>query len=74
MIAVGLLLVLVGFAMIAARGAVPGSAAIRNVRLGTQRFSTRGYDGVTSTRFRVIQILMGVVVLTGGVILIAAST
>jgi hypothetical protein len=74
MIAVGLLLVLVGFVMLIPRGGMPGSASTRNVTLGTQRFSTPGRQGVQSTRFRVIQILMGVVVLAAGIILIATST
>ena len=74
MVAVGLLLVLVGFAMVASGGAVPGATSARNVRLGTQRFSTPGNTSVKSTKYRVIQVLMGLVVLGGGIVLIATSS
>jgi hypothetical protein len=75
MIAVGLLLVLVGFAMVASRSAVPGATAHRNVSLGFQRiFTTPGPDGLPSRRYRVIQVLAGLVVIAGGMALIAAST
>jgi hypothetical protein len=75
MVALGLLLVLVGFAMIVSRGAMPGSASARNVSLGWSRiFSTPGNQGVPSWRYRVLQVLMGLVVLGGGLLLIATST
>ena len=74
MVILGMLLVIVGFAMLGSRGSVPGSTANRNVRIGPQLFSTTGYRGVPSRRFRVIQILSGLVVMGGGVVLIAMST
>ena len=74
MLILGMLLVLVGFAMIVPRGGMPGSASARNIRIGPQRFSTPGRQGEQSTRFRVIQTLMGVVVLAGGIVIIAVST
>ena len=74
MVAVGLILVLVGFAMLGSRGAMPGSTAARNIRLGPQRFSTRGYQDIPSTRFRVIQVLIGLAVLAAGVVLIVVSS
>jgi sensor domain CHASE-containing protein len=74
MIAVGVILVLVGFAMLASRGSVPGATAARNVRMGPQMFSTRGHEGEQSTRYRVIQIAMGLVVLVGGIVIIAVSS
>jgi hypothetical protein len=74
-IAVGMLLVLVGFAMMASRSGVPGATAHRNVSLGFQRiFTTPGPDGVPSRRYRVIQVLAGLVVMAGGMVLIAVST
>ncbi len=73
MVILGMLLVLVGFAMIGSRGSLPGSTANRNVRVGTQLFSTSGYRGVPSRRFRLIQILAGVVVMAGGIVVIAMS-
>jgi hypothetical protein len=76
MIALGLLLVLVGFALIVSRGAMPGSAAARNITMGSrsQLFKTAGYKGVPSRRYRVIQVLMGLVVLAGGMVILATST
>jgi hypothetical protein len=75
MVALGLLLVLVGFAMMASRGGIPGTTAARNVTLGMQRvFTTRGYQGEPSRRYRVIQVLAGLVVMAGGMAIIAVST
>jgi hypothetical protein len=72
-LAVGVLLLLVGFAFVVPRGGVPGSVAARNVMMGRQRFMTRGYDGTPSRRSRVIQVLLGVVLAAAGIALIAAS-
>jgi hypothetical protein len=73
-LAVGVVLVLVGFALVVPRGAMPGSTSARNVVMGSQRvFTTRGYQGTPSRRFRLIQVLMGLVVVAGGIVLIAAS-
>jgi hypothetical protein len=76
MVALGLLLVLVGFAMIVSRGAMPGSAAARNITMGSrsQLFRTAGYKGVPSWKYRVIQVLMGLVILGGGLVILATST
>ena len=75
MIAVGLLLVLVGFAVVIPRGALPGSAAARNVSVGPWRMpTTRGYDGEPSSRFRLIQVLSGLVMIAGGIVIIAVSS
>jgi hypothetical protein len=75
MIALGMLLVLVGFAIMVPRGGVPGSAAARNVQLGWQRiFNTRGYGEVPSWKYRLIQVLMGLVVMAAGFVLIAVSS
>ena len=74
MISLGLLLVVIGFALIVPRGAVAGSAARRNVTLGgSQLFTTRGYDGTPSTRYRIIRVLLGLAMIAGGVALIATS-
>jgi hypothetical protein len=73
-VAVGIVLLLIGFALVVPRGGVPGSAAARNVTLGFQRvFTTRGYDGLPSRRYRVIQVLVGLVLAAGGIALVAAS-
>lgn len=58
-----------------ARGGVPGSAAARNVKLSWQRFfNTRGYGEIPSWRYRLIQVLSGLVVMAGGILLIAVSS
>lgn len=75
MIALGLLLVLVGFAFIAPRGGVTGSTARRNVSMGSvQLFKTPGYQGVQSWKYRLIQVFAGSVIMVGGVVLIAISS
>jgi hypothetical protein len=74
-IVLGLLLVLVGFAVIVPRGGMPGSVAARNVTLGrSQLFRTRGYQGNPSTRHRIVQVLLGLAMLAGGFALIAISS
>ncbi|MGZ4674022.1 MAG: hypothetical protein ACXV5U_09840 [Ilumatobacteraceae bacterium] len=72
-LAIGMLAVLVGFALMVPRGGVAGSVSARNVMLGNQRVSTRGYAGTPSRRSRVIQVLIGLVLLVIGILLIASS-
>ena len=73
-IALGLLAVLVGFALVVPRGSMPGSASARNVRLGgLQVVSTRGDQGIPSMRYRIIKSLIGLVLMAVGIILIASS-
>ena len=74
MIALGLLLVLVGFAIMVPRGGMAGSTARRNVLLGFRVFQTPGYQGVLSWKGRLVQVLLGLVVMAGGVVLIAISS
>ncbi|MEY2444898.1 MAG: hypothetical protein QOE00_1478 [Ilumatobacteraceae bacterium] len=70
----GMIVLLIGFAFVVPRGGVAGSAAGRNVMLGSQRMlTTRGYDGLPSRRYRVIQVLAGLVLIAAGIALIAAS-
>lgn len=75
MVAAGLLLVLIGFALIVPRGAIPGATAHRNVSLGMQRvFTTPGYKGgPLSRRRRLIQVILGLVSMAGGMLLIAST-
>ena len=73
MIALGLLLVLLGFAIMVPRGAMTGSTARRNVLLGFRVFQTPGYQGVMSWKGRVVQVLIGLVIMAGGMVLIAIS-
>ena len=73
-IAVGLIAVLVGFALVVPRGSMPGSASARNVRVGgLQVFSTPGPQGLPSLRYRIIRSLIGLVLVVAGFILIASS-
>lgn len=74
MIAVGIIVLLVGFALVVPRGAMPGSTSARNVTMGSQRvFATRGYQGLPSRRSRAIQVVVGVVLIVAGILVIAAS-
>ena len=73
MIALGLLLVLVGFVIIVPRGAMAGSSARRNVLLGFKVFQTPGYQGVMSWKGRLVQVLLGLIVMGGGMVIIAVS-
>lgn len=74
-VALGMLLVLVGFALVVSRGGVAGSTAARNVTLGrSQLFRTRGYQDNPSMRYRSVQILVGLAMVAGGMALIATST
>ena len=73
MVALGLSMVLTGFVFMAPRGGIPGATAHRNVSLGMQRiFTTRGYEGeAPSWRHRLIQILIGLALVVGGMVVIA---
>ena len=73
-VAVGILIMLVGFALVVPRGGMPGSTSARNVTLGSQRvFSRRGDQGLPSRRYRVIQVIVGLVLLVVGILVIAVS-
>ena len=75
MIALGLLLVLVGFVVMMPRGGLAGSTARRNVILGFRVFQTPGYQGgVVSWRYRLIRVLSGLVIMALGILIIAIST
>lgn len=74
MIALGLLLVLIGFAIMVPRGAMAGSTARRNVLLGFRVFQTPGYQGVMSWKGKVVQVLLGLAIAGGGMVLIAVSS
>jgi hypothetical protein len=51
-----------------------GSSARRNVILGFRVFQTPGYQGVVSWKYRVIRVLSGLVVMAGGMVIIAVSS
>jgi hypothetical protein len=69
-----MLLMLVGFVVMVPRGGLAGSTARRNVILGFRVFQTPGYQGVLSWKYRLVRMLVGLVIMVGGVVLIAIST
>jgi hypothetical protein len=69
-----MLLMLIGFAIMVPRGGMAGSTARRNVILGFRVFQTPGYQGVVSLKYRVVRVLLGLMVMVGGILLIAIST
>jgi hypothetical protein len=74
MIALGLLLMLVGFALVTPRGAGTGSVSHRNVRVGPTMISTTpGYGKELSKRARIGLRLVGVAMLAGGLLMIALA-
>jgi hypothetical protein len=77
-IALGFLVIIVGFALISARGTDSGLRSSRSVSIGRQWWSlpTRpdgGYDGTASRRYRLIRFLGGLVMIVGGFVIIAMS-
>ncbi|HEY0520314.1 MAG TPA: hypothetical protein VGC84_12545 [Ilumatobacteraceae bacterium] len=68
MFAFGVVLLLVGFALIVPRGAVAGSTAARNVRVGPRVFTTAGFAGLLSRRRRLLQVLAGLAMIAGAVV------
>ena len=74
-IAVGFLLMLIGFAFVVPRGGVAGSTAARNVRVGPGGLSpTPGYDDEPTRRYRVLQVVLGLVMMVGGFVILAVAT
>jgi hypothetical protein len=78
MIAVAFLLIIVGFALITARGADSGLRSSRSVSIGRQWWSlpttsNRGDDGTPSRRYRLIRVLGGLVMIGGGFVILAVS-
>ena len=78
MITVGLLLMVVGFFLIAVgSGEIFRSA--RSVSIGRQWWSVpqepdRGYDSMPPRRNRLIRVLVGLVMIGGGLVIIAMSS
>jgi hypothetical protein len=77
---VGLLMVVVGFALVAPRGATPGGASHRNVILapgpiGQGRLTqTPGYQGDPGRRWMIVRILLGIGLMAGGVLLMMSAS
>jgi hypothetical protein len=79
MIAVGLLLILVGFFLISVRSGDVSARSSRSVTIGRQWFSVptrpdRGYDSMPSRRNRLIRVLGGLAMIVGGFVIIAMSS
>jgi hypothetical protein len=74
LVGIGILLMLVGFALVTPRGAGSGSVAHRNVRISPTAVSTtRGYGTEPSKRARIGIRLAGLALLAGGLLMIAIA-
>jgi len=77
---VGLVMLCVGFALVAPRGATPGGASHRNVilapgSLGQGRLTqTPGYQPDPGRRWLIVRILLGIALMVGGVLLIMTTS
>jgi hypothetical protein len=74
---VGILLTIIGWALVVPRGGGSGSVAHRNVRMGTMFFQTRGYSELTDEQqFRSARLvrIIGAVVMAIGLLLLFFST
>lgn len=74
MIAVAILLILVGFALIAPTNDGSRSTMPRSLAIGWWRMPPsegRGYDGTPPRRARLIRALVGLAMLIGGVVIVA---
>jgi len=76
-IALGFVLILVGFAVVTPKGSGSGSTTNRrSVELGGWRIATkpgRSDDGTQSRRSQVIQALIGLAMIVGGFVVISMS-
>jgi hypothetical protein len=73
--AAGVVMFLVGFALLIPRGGAVGAVAHRNVTLGhAQLFQTRGYHGVPSRRAKVIRISLALALVAGGVVMMIVGS
>lgn len=67
----GILLVVIGFVLVVPRGALPGSAAVRNVPLAPQQVvRTPGYQPAPTGRARLALLLVGATCLASGFLVI----
>lgn len=75
LVGMGILLMLVGFALVAPRGAGSGSVSHRNIRIAPTAISTtRGYGHEPSKRARIGIRLVGLAMLVGGLLMIALAS
>jgi hypothetical protein len=71
---VGLVLLLLGFVMVAPRGATPGSVSRRIVQMPAGSFfKTPGYQEEPPARLRLIRMLIGLAMLAAGGIILWVS-
>jgi hypothetical protein len=74
-LATGVIVFLIGFALLIPRGGSTGAVAHRNVTMAnSQLFGTRGYEGVQSNRVRNIRIGVAVVLIAGGVVMMITGS
>jgi hypothetical protein len=73
MLWLGMLLMLIGFVLVVPRGALAGSAAVRNVTTTHQVSRTPGYQPAPTGRARVARLVVGGVCLIGGFVVILVA-
>lgn len=75
-VALGALLLIIGFALVIPRGSTPGSSAARNINMGLQGIhQTPGYQGEGDSRRGTInRVLVGLLFFALGIVCIALAT
>lgn len=72
MVVLGVMLLVVGFVLMVPSGSVPGSVAIRNVRIGSSHvMETPGHRAEFARRTKWTKVLLGVALFGLGLLLIA---
>lgn len=72
MVVLGVMLLVVGFVLMIPSGSVPGSVAVRNVRIGSSHImETPGHRAEFARRKKWTKVLLGVVLFGLGLLLIA---
>jgi hypothetical protein len=71
MVWLGMVLIVIGFVLVVPRGALAGSAAVRNVAMPPhQLVRTPGYQAAPAGRVRLVRLLVGALCLLGGFVVI----
>ena len=74
-IAIGIIFLILGFVLMIPSNTVPGSVAIRNVRMGSSHIvKTPGYQGDLGRRGKWVKVLVGCAFFGLGLLLIALGS
>lgn len=74
-IAIGIIFLILGFVLMIPSDSVPGSVAIRNVRIGSSHIvKTPGHQGDLRRRSKWIRVLVGIVLFGLGLLLIGLGS